>query len=172
MKQKFTTSGQVVASILVSLSLINSAGVSFNLALPGSKLFQYSFQILKLFFNDLFQNLFIVSKTNFGSLKLTFNSTWIIEQLYFWHVWLEQRGCGVAKGDAWRGEESSGRISRAMEELVVASEGEMKYVDENCQDISEFKGERKKILDAKKKKPNTGESKTKRGVGKINVGLA
>jgi len=64
---------------------------------------------------------------------------------------LEQRGCGVAKGDAWRGEESSGRISRAMEELVVASEGEMKYVDENCQDISEFKGERKKYWPPRKK---------------------
>ncbi len=41
----------------------------------------------------------------------------------------------MGKGNAWRGD--------WMEHLAKPSEGEMKYVDENCQDISEFKGERK-----------------------------
>ena len=53
-----------------------------------------------------------------------------------WNVWFFEEGfLGAGKGNAWRGD--------WMEHLAKPSEGEMKYVDENCQDISEFKGERK-----------------------------
>jgi hypothetical protein len=53
-----------------------------------------------------------------------------------------------------------------MEHLAKPSEGEMKYVDENCQDISEFKGERKitKYGQQKKSKQEINEQKTNKSL--------
>ncbi len=64
----------------------------------------------------------------------------------------------MGKGNAWRGD--------WMEHLAKPSEGEMKYVDENCQDISEFKGERKitKYGQQKKSKQEINEQKTNKSL--------